>query len=210
METALLAFAAASVLVVLLPGPDTLVVVRNLISGGRRRAAATVLGVLTGLAFWILAAALGLSALLRASETGYAMLKYAGGAYLVYVGVQALRARAHGPAGAGALETPPGRRPLLGTGFTAGFLTDLLNPKIGVTFVTFLPAFIPEGVTVGWASLALGGVYLLETLVYFAVLLLLASRVTRWMHSPRSRRAIDRAAGVVFIGFGVRLATDSH
>ena len=83
MVTALLGFAAASVLIVLLPGPDTLVVVRNMLRGGRRRAATTVLGVLSGLVIWVAAASLGLSAILQASHTGYDVLRYVGGAYLI-------------------------------------------------------------------------------------------------------------------------------
>src|SRR6476620_9008797 len=94
MLAALLGFAAASVLIVLLPGPDTLVVVRNLLRGGRRRAASTVVGVLSGLVLWVLAASLGLSAVLRASHTGYDVLRYVGGAYLIYVCIQSWRNRA--------------------------------------------------------------------------------------------------------------------
>jgi threonine/homoserine/homoserine lactone efflux protein len=175
--------------------------VRNLVAGGRRRAALTVLGVLTGLVFWVVTAALGLAAVLRASETAYTVLRLVGAAYLLAIGVQALRARARH-------EERPTRRPLLGSGFTAGLLTDLLNPKVGVMFVTLLPAFIPSGAAVGTTSLALGGVYLAETLLYFAVLLWLAERVVAWMGAPRTRRWIDRAAGTVFIGFGVRLAVE--
>jgi threonine/homoserine/homoserine lactone efflux protein len=204
--TALLGFAAASVLIVLLPGPDTLVVVRNLLRGGRRRAAATVLGVLTGLVVWVVAASLGLSAVLRASHTGYDVLRYVGGAYLLWVGVQALRSRT---ALTGDAEMTPHRYgPLLGSGFVAGLATDLLNPKVGVFFISFLPGFVPKGVDVGLASLAFGAVFVLETLVYFAVLIGLAGRVVAWMTDARTRRRLDRAAGVVFIGFGLRLATE--
>src|SRR3954471_1878731 len=91
--TALLGFAAASVLIVLLPGPDTLVVVRNLLRGGRRRAIATVFGVLSGLVVWVGSASLGLAALLRASHTAYDVLRFVGCAYLLFIGVQALRGR---------------------------------------------------------------------------------------------------------------------
>src|SRR5690242_7614829 len=96
MRTAVVTFTLAAVLIVLLPGPDTLVVLRSLLRHGRFRAALTIAGVLTGLAVWVTAAALGLSALLRASETGYTALRVAGAAYLVWLGVQTLRARAVG------------------------------------------------------------------------------------------------------------------
>src|SRR5947209_17976708 len=91
--TALVGFAAASALIVMLPGPDSLVVVRNLLRGGRARATATAFGVLTGLVMWGLAATLGVSAVLRASHTGFDVLRYAGAAYLVWIVAQARRRR---------------------------------------------------------------------------------------------------------------------
>lgn len=208
MITALLGFAAASILIVLLPGPDTLVVVRNLLRGGRRRAAATVVGVLSGLVVWVAAASLGLAAVLRASHTGYDVLRYVGGAYLIYVGVQSLRNRA---ALTGGDVTHEIRRfgPLLGSGYLSGLATDLLNPKVGVFFVTFLPAFVPRGADVGAVTLALGAVFILETLLYFVALIGVADRVVSWMTDARTRRKLDRGAGLVFIGFGLRLATEN-
>jgi threonine/homoserine/homoserine lactone efflux protein len=205
--TALLGFAAAAALIVLLPGPDTLVVVRNLLRGGRRRAVSTVSGVLTGLVVWVLAASLGLSAVLRASHTGYDVLRYAGGAYLIWIGIQSLRSHREGVADIHGV-TPRAYGPLLGSGYVAGLATDLLNPKVGVFFITFLPAFVPHGTDVGPATLAFGAVFVLETLVYFAALIRVADRVIRWMTDPRTRRQLDRGAGLVFVGFGVRLATE--
>jgi len=142
MVVAVAAFSLAAALIVLLPGPDTLVVLRELVRDGRGRAGQTVVGVLCGLAVWVLAAALGLSALLRASHTGYISLKIAGAAYLIWLGVQSLRRRR-----LASREDRPRRR-VLGRGFTAGFATDLLNPKVGVFFVTFLPGFVPGGYSV--------------------------------------------------------------
>ncbi|MGZ6792930.1 MAG: LysE family translocator [Mycobacteriales bacterium] len=193
----------AALLIVLLPGPDTLVVVRNLVRSGRRTAVLTVLGVLTGLAVWVLAAALGLSALLRASHDGYLLLRVAGAVYLLWLGVQSLRSRSLPPAPA-----RPTRGGVLGRGFGAGLATDLLNPKVGVFFVTFLPGFVPAGQPVGATTLLLGGVYVLETALYFALLLLLSGRVVGWLGDPVVRRRLDRATGSVLIGFGVRLAVE--
>jgi threonine/homoserine/homoserine lactone efflux protein len=205
--TALFAFAAAAALIVLLPGPDTLVVVRNLLRGGRRRAVSTVTGVLSGLVVWVLAASLGLSAVLRASHTGYDALRYAGGAYLIWIGIQSLRRRRDTTTDM-LPGTSRGYGPLLGSGYIAGLATDLLNPKVGVFFITFLPAFVPRGTDVGAATLAFGAIFVVETLVYFAVLIRVADRVVGWMTDPRTRRHLDRGAGLVFVGFGVRLATE--
>lgn len=209
MATALATFTVAATLIVLLPGPDTLVVLRNLLRHGRRRAAATVAGVLSGLALWVGAAALGLSAVLRASHDAYAVLRVAGAVYLVWLGLATLRARRP------ALGTPrelaagdTARSGLLGTGYGAGLATDLLNPKVGVFFVTFLPAFVPRGRPVGTTSILFGAIFIALTAAYFAVLLVLAGRITGWMRDPRIQRRLDRATGLVLVGFGVRLAVE--
>jgi threonine/homoserine/homoserine lactone efflux protein len=218
MLTALVTFACAAALIVLLPGPDTLVVVRNLIRGGRRSAALTVVGVLSGLAVWVTAAALGLAALLRASRDGYTALRLVGAVYLIWLGVNSLRTRAaarnpaatSNPAMAtpGEVQFPDATRRLVGTGYRAGLATDLLNPKVGVFFVSFLPGFVPAGHAVGPTSLLFGAIFVVETAMYFALLLVLAARVTKWMSEPRVRRRLDRATGLVLIGFGVRIATE--
>jgi threonine/homoserine/homoserine lactone efflux protein len=204
---AFLAFTVAAGLLVVLPGPDTLVVVRNMLRGGRRQAASTACGVLAGLAVWVIAAVLGVAALLRASETGFVVLKVAGALYLVWLGAQSLRSRTAPTAGASA--EPAQRRGLLGTGFGAGLATDLLNPKVGMLFIALLPGFVPHGANVPLVSCAFGAIFIVETAVYFAVLIRLTDRVSRWMTDGRVRRRLDRLAGLVFLGFAARLATDS-
>jgi threonine/homoserine/homoserine lactone efflux protein len=198
----LAAFTAAAVLIVLLPGPDTLVVVRSIVRGGRHAGVLTALGNLCGLTVWVLAAALGLAAMLKASQIGYDVLRVVGAGYLVWLGVQAWRSR-------GQVEQPASRRAgVLGTGFRAGILTNLLNPKVGVFFVAFLPGFIPRGDAVGPMSLLLGAIFVLLTALYWVALLGIAGRVSRWMGTPSVRRRIDALTALVFVGFGIRLATE--
>jgi threonine/homoserine/homoserine lactone efflux protein len=207
MLTASVTFALAAALIVLLPGPDTLVVLRNLVRGGRRRAALTVAGVLCGLSVWVTAAALGMAALLHASENAYLALRVVGAAYLLWLGVQTLRSRSVPDLLPGAAPADQARRSW-GRGFGAGLATDLLNPKVGVFFVTFLPGFVPDGEPVGAASLAFGGIFVVETAVYFALLLFLAGRITGWLRDTTVRRWLDRLTGTVLIGFGLRLAVE--
>jgi threonine/homoserine/homoserine lactone efflux protein len=203
---AICSFLAASVLIILLPGPDTLVVLRALLRHGRGQARRTALGVLTGLTIWATGAVIGLSALLRASHDGYDALRIVGGIYLCVMGVQAFRSRGataeltHDPA--------QRRRGLIGTGFRAGLLTDLLNPKVGVFFVTFLPAFIPNGEPVGATTAMFGAIFVAETGLYFVLFLAFADRVLAGIRRPRVRALLDRCTGAVLFGFGVRLATE--
>ena len=202
MLVTFLAFVGAATLIVLLPGPDTLVVVRSILRGGRRQGILTALGNLTGLTVWVLAAALGIAALLRASEVGYTVLRVVGALYLVFLGIQAFRTR-----GAVA-EEPRGRGALLGTGFRAGVLTNLLNPKVGVFFVTFLPGFVPEGTSVPWMTVAFGAIFVALTALYWVLLLAVSGTVTSWMNEPRIRRRLDVATAAVLVAFGARLATE--
>ena len=204
MVSALLTFALASVLIVLIPGPDTLVVLRSVVLSGRREGVRTSLGVLTGLVVWILAAALGLTALLRASQDGYLILRLIGAAYLLYIGVQALRSRILRQP----VDTTAPVRSLVGRGYRAGLMTDLLNPKVGVFFVTLFPAFIPRHEPVAAMTIGLGLIFLVETVVYFGAILLFVRRLSAWIESERVRRRLNRATGLVLIGFGVRLAIE--
>ncbi len=118
MHAAVVPFTLAAIFIVLLPGPDTLVVVRNILFGGRRQGALTAMGNVCGLALWVCVATFGLAAALRASQMGYDVLRIAGATYLVWLGVAALRSRAAG------LDVTPGRRGLLGSGFSAGLFTN--------------------------------------------------------------------------------------
>ena len=206
MLVALATFSAAAILIILFPGPDTLVTLRSVLRGGRRRGAATAAGILTGLTLWIAAAALGLAAVLRASEDAYNALRIAGACYLVWLGVQSLRsARRTLPEA----EPESARRGLVGTGFLAGLVTNLLNPKVGVFFVTFLPGFVPHGYAVGPVSLLLGAVFLALSVAYYVLLLAFAARLVTWMTTPRIRRRLDAVTGSVLLGFGLRLAVES-
>ncbi len=202
MVTEFLAFAAASVMLALIPGPDTLVVLRAITVRGRRTAALTAAGILTGLALWIFAAALGLTAMLRASHDGYLALRFAGAAYLLYVGVLALRHRGTD------IAANPTRR-IMGWGYRAGLLTDLLNPKVGVFFITFLPAFVPHGEPMPAVTFGLGAVFLAVSIGYYVVMLAFVDRLLRWLRSERFQRSLSRVSGLALIAFGVRMAVES-
>jgi threonine/homoserine/homoserine lactone efflux protein len=204
MWLALATFVPAAALIILVPGPDTLIVLRSIVRRGRAHGWATAAGVLSGLAVWAVVAAVGLAAVLRASETAYAVLRIAGACYLGYLGLQSLRSLARKQP-----RDETERSGIIGTGYPAGLVTNLLNPKVGVFFVTFLPGFVPSGYPVGVTSLLFGGLFLLLTFGYFVLLLTFAARLTEWMRTPRVRRRLDAVTGAVLIGFGVRLGTET-
>jgi threonine/homoserine/homoserine lactone efflux protein len=220
VTTALLGFALASTLVILAPGPDSMLVMRNTMRGGRRAGWVTACGTLSGLTIWAVAAALGLSALLRVSHVGYDILRFCGAAYLIWLGVTSLarfrRKSTAEPAAEGGRSGPavPG---LTGPGtarprrvYLNGLLSNLLNPKISVFFMAFLPAFVPAGASAAGFSLVLGIWFIAETGLWLAVVAWLADRGVRWLRRPAVQRWIERVTGIVLIGFGLRLATESR
>ena len=226
MTTALLGFALASSLLILAPGPDSMLVMRNTMRGGRRAGWVTACGTLSGLTIWALAAALGLSALLRVSHVAYDVLRFCGAAYLIWLGATSLgnfRRRRAGPARPPQAASEASRRPrpagVAAPGgaparparaYLNGVLSNLLNPKISVFFMAFLPAFVPAGASASRFSLVLGAWFVMETGLWLALVAWLADRGMRWLRRPAVQRWLERFTGIVLIGFGLRLATESR
>jgi len=196
-----LAFLGVSVLVIVTPGQDTALTIRNSLLGGRRGGAFTAFGVASGQAVWTLAASLGVAALLRASEPAFVALKLAGAAYLVFLGLQALRdaflRRQHANAPLGRLA---GR-----TAFRQGFVSNLGNPKMAIFFTSLLPQF--GGVS--FVSLSsLGLVFCTMTLVWLTAYGVAVAKAGDVLRRPRIRRAIDAVTGTVLVALGLRLAAE--
>lgn len=207
MGAHLLVFIGVAALVIVVPGPDTAVVTKNVIVHGRRAALGTSLGVSAGLAVWTIAAAVGVASLLHASAPAFTALKLVGALYLVWLGIQALRA-AHHASGEQAAELAA--RPAMTAlgGFRQGFLSDLANPKIGVFFTGLLPQFVSPGHPVLLPFLALGAVFEAMTLLWLCAYCLIAARAADTLARPRVRAALDRITGCVLIAIGIRLATE--
>ena len=201
------AFVAVSVLVIVTPGPDTALTIRNSLLGGRAGGIGTAFGVASGQAVWTLAASVGLAALLVASEPAFIALKLAGAAYLVYLGAHALwravRRTDHDP------ETLTARRSALSRriAYRQGLLSNLGNPKMAVFFTSLLPQFTP-----GEASfaklLALGLVFCALTLAWLTAYAFVVAKAGDVLRRPRIRRVIDGIVGAVLIALGLRLATE--
>jgi threonine/homoserine/homoserine lactone efflux protein len=206
MTELLLLFIAASGLLTITPGVDTVMVLRTSTSDGPRGGAAASLGICLGLLAWGTGAAFGLTALLAASALAFAVVKWAGAAYLVYLGARLilkpreLLTKTNSVAGNAKMS-----RGTMGA-FRRGFLSNILNPKVGVFYVTFLPQFIPHGVNIASFSLLLAGIHVLLTLTWFALLIALTVPLGRFLSKPRVVRNLDRVTGCVFVGFGLKLA----
>jgi threonine/homoserine/homoserine lactone efflux protein len=202
-------FLLLALLVSVTPGPDTALVTRNALLGGRRAGGFTILGIGVGLTVWTLAAALGVAALLRASEPAFLALKIAGAAYLVFLGAQALwgALRRRGPRD---LATP-GRRSLAPRlAFRQGLLTNLGNPKIAIFFTSFLPQFAPAEQASFGTFVLLGLIFCAIGLSWLSVYNLAISTIGDFLRRPLPRRVLEGVTGAVLVGFGVRLATERH
>lgn len=203
MHVDLAPFLALSILLIVIPGPDTAVVTKNALLGGRRSGLLASAGVSMGLTVWTIAAALGVAALLRASAVAFLVLKLIGACYLVWLGVQMLRARGLAAEDAGRRGAGGGIRSL-----RQGLLSDLGNPKIAVFFTSFLPQFVRADGSAFASLLALGATFAALTLVWLSAYSLLVGHAGAVMRRPAVRAALDRFTGLVLIGFGVRLALE--
>ncbi|WP_052852482.1 LysE family translocator [Streptomyces avicenniae] len=208
--TSLWSFALVVGLLTLTPGLDTALILRTAGLGHRRRAWGVVLGIQTGTFVWGALTSLGVTALLTASQFAYTCLRWAGAAYLVWLGVRMLAATWRRGAGEqdGAEGAAAGSSDTLTGGFRQGALTNLLNPKVGVFYVAVLPQFIPQGAPHFTAGVLLTCVHILLGLAWSAVLVAFARGLRGVLRTPRARRVLDRITGSVIAAFGVRLAAD--
>lgn len=207
----LLLFIAAGWLLNLTPGPDVLYIVTNSLRSGARAGMVAGLGITAGCFVHIFAAAVGVSALLAASATAFTVLKWMGAAYLLWTGINILFSR-RPPAAtdlmAAAASEP--QRPLKAV-FIGGFWTNVLNPKVAIFFLAFVPQFIaPDAASPALAFAMLGVLFNLNAIPVNVGWALVAAWMARRDAVQRGMHWLDRAAGVMFIGFGVKLALAEH
>jgi threonine/homoserine/homoserine lactone efflux protein len=201
---AALAFLGVSAVVIVTPGQDTALTIRNTLAGGRRAGVFTALGVAAGQATWTVAAAGGIAALLRASEPLFLTVKLCGAAYLVFLGAQTLLAAIRRRGDVPAYEL---RRTTARGAFGQGVLSNLGNPKMAVFFTSLLPQF---GGTSFGALLVLGLVFCTMTCVWLSAYGVVVAKAGDVLRRPRIRRILDAATGTVLVAFGLKLATESR
>lgn len=198
-------FIVSGLLLNLMPGPDVLLVMTRSAAQGWRAGSAAALGIGSGVMLHVLAAAIGLSALLATSATAFTLVKWIGAAYIVYVGVKLLRQTSAAQAAA-PLATPPklGYRKI----FLQGFLTNVLNPKVAIFFLAFVPQFISaDAPSKALAFVILGGIFNVNSMLwchFLAVSTAFASR--RLKPAPCLTGWLNRVTGGLFIALGLKLA----
>jgi threonine/homoserine/homoserine lactone efflux protein len=199
-------FLAFAVVLILIPGPDFAVVTKNTLIGGRQRGRWTALGVATSNFVQGTAAAFGLSAIIVRAQPAFQSIKWAGVAYLVLLGVQAIRSAVRGRYPALDDEQPPSTGVSL-AGWRQGFLSNITNPKVLVFYLAVLPQFLTPGAGLGWL-LVFAWTHAVLGLAYLLVLIAGLHTMRGLLQRRKVRRALDAATGAVLLGFGARLATE--
>ena len=194
-------FVPVALLLSLTPGPGMALVVRNAAAGGTGAAVRTTVGSSIGVGVWAVLSALGISALVAASETAFVAIKIAGVVVLVWFGVQALRGARRAAAGPGGTRS---------TAFSSGLLTALANPKLAVFFVALLPQFIPQNAPVLPYALAMAAILIAADFSIYVSLGAAVSRTTRLVASTRFARLVEQVTGAVLLALAGRLALDSR
>lgn len=213
MDAKILAFTGVAALLTITPGADMALVTRVALRYGRRTALLTNFGIVVGLFFWGVASALGVAAIFNTSATAFTALKLVGAAYLIFLGGQAIwqtLSRKSGVEGE-SYRTLEGNPALPGkAAFRQGLLNNLLNPKIGVFYTTFLPQFISSGDSVFVKSVLLTFIHIGLTLVWLWAYAAFVVKSGDWLRRPAVRNTLERITGVVLIGLGVRLALEKQ
>lgn len=204
MDDRLLAFVGVSVAVAIVPGPDMALVARNVVRHGRSAGFATSFGICTGILGWAIAAGLGVSTLLATSATAFTALKLAGAAYLIYLGITTLRGHdASTAAGGDGTTGLPWDRAWL-----QGLLSALLNPKLGVFFLTLLPQFIAPGDPPTVRALQLAVLFELIGLIWLLAYSAMLGALGAALDQPTPRRLMRWLTGTILVGLGARVALE--
>ncbi|WP_432093057.1 LysE family translocator [Streptomyces sp. bgisy100] len=210
MATAFASFALFALLVTMVPGPDTLLVLRNCVRGGRLPGVATAFGAAAGSLAWAVAAAVGLAAALQRWDSAFAVVRLVGAAYLVFLGAQALWAHRRGTAAAEAAEAPSMTpAPTVFLGFRQGLLSCLLNPKVGIFFVAVAPQFLPDSHSALSMTLVFGVIDAVIAAGWLILVAVFAARLLTWLRRPRVNTALERTTGGILVALGIVTAAET-
>lgn len=205
LDSQVVAFLGVSVLVIVTPGADMALLTKVVLSNGQRAALLALAGIMTGHVAWVTLSVAGLAALLNASATAFTGLKLAGGAYLAYLGLQAIwQSRRH--PGTPATVLPAPMRMTDTRAFRQGLLSNLLNPKVGVFYTIFLPQFVTADDPVIAKSALFALIFIVMGMGWLAWYITAVGKMAGLLSRSRVRAWLDRATGAVLIALGLRLA----
>jgi threonine/homoserine/homoserine lactone efflux protein len=195
-------FLVASALLTIAPGPDIVYVLTRGISQGPKAGVAAAAGFATGCIFHTVLAAVGIAALIRSSEVAFDLVRYAGAAYLIWIGLQALRHRSSFSIGAA------GDKRALATIYRQSVIGNILNPKVTLFFLAFLPQFVnTQAGHVGWQMALLGAIFMAQTAIIFGAVALFSGWLGAWFRkTPAIGARLNVFAGITFIALGIRVA----
>ncbi|KTC93810.1 MULTISPECIES: LysE family translocator [Legionella] len=204
----IIAFIVAGGLLTIVPGLDTALVLRTSAAEGIKKAGLAALGVNVGCLAWGVAVAFGLGALIATSHLAYDILKWSGAIYLAWLGLYLLIKPRNNFSIASKGSTLQKEKDL--GWFWKGICGNLLNPKVGIFYISFLPQFIPQGVPVAAYTVLLAVIHAILGLLWFSLLLLASQPLTRGLKNPKIIRRLDRLTGGLFLGFGIKIALSSR
>lgn len=202
-------FTAVALMIVMVPGVDSLLVLKNTVLHGKKAGFFTMLGIILALFVWTTLAVLGLAAVIAKSMMIFLTIKYAGAAYLVYLGIQSWRAKAQN------MMLQEEVTPKAGTlknnslsCMTQGITTDLLNPKTLLLYVTLMPQFIQPDFNVNSQLLLLAGILIALSIVWLGIVILIINGVRKWFMKPTVQSVFNKVTSILLVGIGVRIATE--
>jgi threonine/homoserine/homoserine lactone efflux protein len=211
MDTSLLAFMSIAIFVIVTPGPDTALTVRNTLVGGRRGGVFTALGIVIGQAIWVFATSLGIVAVLLASEPVFHAVRLGGAAYLIYLGARSLyEALRSGRWSDAATDPKPAQRLSSPVAFGQGLASDLSNPKMAAFFTSLLPQFAIPGDGAFWHLMMFGGVFCVMAFAWLALYALVVARAGDFLRRRNVRRVLEGLMGAALIGLGLRIASEQR
>jgi len=197
-------FVITCVFLIILPGPDTAIMTKNTLTVGKQGGLKTMIGICCALSIHTLTAIVGLSAIIAKSALLFSIFKYIGAVYLIYLGIKSLWTLRNQET----TETVVKIKYKNTSSFKQGFLTNLLNPKIAVFFLTFLPQFVNPGSHTFMPFLILGMTYIVLTIVWYLFYIYLLNQISAFMKKPKTQKVIEGITCTILIGFGIKLALE--
>ncbi|WP_332649483.1 LysE family translocator [Lysinibacillus sp. 54212] len=206
----ILMFTAVALMIVMVPGVDSLLVLKNTMIYGKKAGFFTMVGIVVALFVWTTLAVLGLATIISQSMLVFLFIKYAGAAYLVYLGIQSWRAKPQNLSLQSGATTKDER--IKNASFSCmvqGITTDLLNPKTLLLYVTLMPQFIRPDFNANTQLIVLAGILILLSIIWLAIVILVINGIRKWFMQPRVQSAFNKITALLLIGIGVRIAKES-